>query len=65
MLFMQVKIEIYKALYDYETDKEDELSLKEGEIIKITNKDSPDWWLAERLNNSKEYGLIPSNVSNA
>ncbi|KAI9474038.1 MAG: SH3 domain-containing protein [Benjaminiella poitrasii] len=51
---------LYKVLFDYDTDKDDELSLKVGETIRITSKDSPDWWLAERLN-SKEIGLVPSN----
>ncbi|KAI7907595.1 SH3 domain-containing protein [Cokeromyces recurvatus] len=51
---------LYKVLFDYDTDKDDELSLKVGETIRITNKDSPDWWLAERFG-SKERGLVPSN----
>lgn len=49
-------------MYEYDTDKEDELSLKEGETVKVTNQDSPDWWLAERTSNNKEFGLVPSNV---
>ncbi|KAI7890299.1 SH3 domain-containing protein [Mucor mucedo] len=53
--------ELYKAAFAYETDKEDELSLKVGETVRISNKDSPDWWLAERIDNNKEFGLVPSN----
>ncbi|KAI9359129.1 SH3 domain-containing protein [Pilaira anomala] len=53
--------ELYKATFAYETDKEDELSLKVGEIVRISNKDSADWWVAERVSNSKEIGLVPSN----
>jgi hypothetical protein len=54
-------IELYKVLFAYDTDKQDELALKQGETIRITSKDSPDWWLAERLD-TKESGLVPSNV---
>ncbi|KAI8080334.1 SH3 domain-containing protein [Thamnidium elegans] len=53
--------ELYKATFAYETDKEDELSLKVGETVRVSNKDSPDWWVAERVNNNKEIGLVPSN----
>jgi hypothetical protein len=49
------------VLFAYDTDKEDELALKQGETVCITSKDSPDWWLAQRLD-TKESGLVPSNV---
>jgi hypothetical protein len=55
-------LDLYKALFAYETDKEDELTLSLGETIYVTNKDNADWWLAERLDH-KEFGLVPSNVS--
>ncbi|KAL0141820.1 SH3 domain-containing protein [Mucor lusitanicus] len=53
--------ELYKVIFSYDTDKDDELALKEGETIRITSKDSPDWWLAQRLDDSKKSGLVPSN----
>ncbi|KAI9246204.1 SH3 domain-containing protein [Sporodiniella umbellata] len=53
--------EFYKALFEYTTDQQDELSVKEGEILRITNKENADWWIAERLNHSKSFGLVPSN----
>ncbi|KAL9548460.1 hypothetical protein MBANPS3_005673 [Mucor bainieri] len=49
------------VLFAYDTDKDDELALKEGETIRITSKDSPDWWLAQRIDESKKSGLVPSN----
>ncbi|KAK4519756.1 uncharacterized protein ATC70_009997 [Mucor velutinosus] len=55
------KAELYKVLFSYDTDKDDELALKEGETIRITGKDSPDWWLAQRIDDSKKSGLVPSN----
>lgn len=54
--------ELYKVLFSYDTDKDDELALTEGETIRITSKDSPDWWLAQRIDDSKKSGLVPSNV---
>ncbi|KAL7332339.1 hypothetical protein PS15p_204394 [Mucor circinelloides] len=53
--------ELYKVLFSYDTDKDDELALTEGETIRITSKDSPDWWLAQRIDDSKKSGLVPSN----
>ncbi|KAI8879754.1 SH3-domain-containing protein [Backusella circina FSU 941] len=52
--------DLYKALFAYETDKEDELALSVGETIYVTNKNNADWWLAERLDH-KDFGLVPSN----
>ncbi|KAI8063410.1 SH3 domain-containing protein [Gilbertella persicaria] len=52
--------ELYKVLFDYETDKDDELAVKEGDTIRVTSKDSPEWWFAETLD-SNASGLVPSN----
>ncbi|KAG1150003.1 hypothetical protein G6F37_002172 [Rhizopus arrhizus] len=57
--------EFYKVIYDYETDQKDELSVKEGELLRITNKENTDWWIAERLNQSNSFGLVPSNFLEA
>lgn len=56
-------LELYKATYAYDTDKDDELSLKVGETVRVSNKENADWWIAERLDNKTEVGLVPSNVS--
>lgn len=53
--------ELYKATYAYDTDKDDELSLKVGETVRVSNKENADWWIAERLDNKTEVGLVPSN----
>ncbi|RXM27747.1 CD2-associated protein [Acipenser ruthenus] len=52
--------EYCKALFVYEGTNEDELSLKEGEIIQILSKDTgePGWWRGEV--NGKE-GVFPDN----
>ncbi|MGH0153255.1 UNVERIFIED_CONTAM: hypothetical protein FKN15_042308 [Acipenser sinensis] len=52
--------EYCKALFVYEATNEDELSLKEGEIIQILSKDTgePGWWRGEV--NGRE-GVFPDN----
>lgn len=49
----------YKVMFDYEASGDDELSLKEGEIITVTNKDESGWW--EGTNSQGESGLFPGN----
>ncbi|XP_072546334.1 SH3 domain-containing kinase-binding protein 1 isoform X3 [Salminus brasiliensis] len=52
--------EFCKVLFPYEAQNEDELSIKEGEIVTIINKDCADagWWLGEL--NGKQ-GVFPDN----
>ncbi|KAE8605280.1 hypothetical protein XENTR_v10015051 [Xenopus tropicalis] len=52
--------EICKALFNYESVNEDELSFKEGDIIHLTSKETgdPGWWKGEL--NGKE-GVFPDN----
>lgn len=49
-----------RVLYDYSSDKNDELTIKKGEILTLDNKNiEQGWYLAS--NNSDKSGLIPSN----
>ncbi|XP_056594689.1 SH3 domain-containing kinase-binding protein 1 isoform X1 [Triplophysa dalaica] len=52
--------EFCKVIFPYEGLNEDELSIKEGEIVTIVNKDCADagWWLGEL--NGKQ-GVFPDN----
>uniref|UniRef100_A0A3B4BPM4 Osteoclast-stimulating factor 1 n=1 Tax=Pygocentrus nattereri TaxID=42514 RepID=A0A3B4BPM4_PYGNA len=52
--------ELCKVLFPYDAQNEDELSIKEGDIITIVNKDCADagWWLGEL--NGKQ-GVFPDN----
>ncbi|RUS33303.1 SH3 domain-containing protein [Jimgerdemannia flammicorona] len=52
---------LVKAHSDYEATQDDELTLKAGDIVKVTNKDDPDWWQGEMIGRSGN-GLFPSNV---
>ncbi|KAI8992520.1 SH3 domain-containing protein [Pilobolus umbonatus] len=54
----------YKVIYPYDTDREDELSIRAGEIVRIHSKDTADWWSAERLADHHN-GLVPSNFLEA
>ncbi|KAL5381464.1 hypothetical protein DPSP01_007177 [Paraphaeosphaeria sporulosa] len=49
----------YKALYDFAGQSAGELSLQEGEIILVTQKEGNGWWLASRLDKSAS-GWAPS-----
>ncbi|KAK7123629.1 hypothetical protein R3I93_021910 [Phoxinus phoxinus] len=52
--------EFCKVIFPYEAQNEDELSIKEGEIVAIVNKDCADagWWVGEV--NGKQ-GVFPDN----
>ncbi|XP_043082434.1 SH3 domain-containing kinase-binding protein 1 isoform X2 [Puntigrus tetrazona] len=52
--------EFCKVIFPYEAQNEDELSIKEGEIVTIVNKECADagWWLGEL--NGKQ-GVFPDN----
>ena len=52
------KIEFAEALFDFQGNNRDELSFKKGNILKIVDKQTGDWWLAS-LGSKK--GLIPNN----
>lgn len=51
--------EKFKALYDYDTKNEGEMSLREGEIVTITDKDPSGWWYAT-ADDGRE-GFVPSS----
>ncbi|XP_058232517.1 SH3 domain-containing kinase-binding protein 1 isoform X2 [Hemibagrus wyckioides] len=57
----KAKVKEYcKVLFPYDAQNEDELSIKEGEIVSIVSKDCADagWWLGEL--NGKQ-GVFPDN----
>jgi len=49
----------HKAMFDYESQNEGEMSLKEGEIIMITEKDPSGWWYAQAPDGRE--GFVPSS----
>lgn len=52
-------LERYKALHDYVPENDDELALKQGDIVLVTDKDVCEgWW--EGTSNNKS-GVFPNN----
>ena len=54
LLFITVR-----ALYEYKKDKDDELDLKENEVISVT-KENDDGWL-DGISDDGRTGLFPGN----
>lgn len=57
---------IYTALYDYEPQGDNELSIHEGELLYVLEKSTvDDWWKAKKRaaadDEEEPVGLIPSN----
>lgn len=56
-------VQVCKALYDYESRTEDELSIKENDVLYIIEKEDEDWWRAELKQQNGEdqgpVGLVP------
>lgn len=57
---------VYRAVYDYTPQAENELQISEGDLLYVLEKsDEDDWWKAKKKANSEEedepVGLIPNN----
>ena len=52
-----------KAVYDYSSPHEDDLSFKVGQIISVTEEEGDDWYVGEYVDDSgnKHDGLFPRN----
>ncbi|KIX01804.1 uncharacterized protein Z518_09531 [Rhinocladiella mackenziei CBS 650.93] len=48
-----------RAEYDYEAAEDNEVSLREGEMVTDIQRIDPDWWLVK--NEAGQTGLVPSN----
>ncbi|ETI25983.1 hypothetical protein G647_02760 [Cladophialophora carrionii CBS 160.54] len=48
-----------RAEYDYEAAEDNEVSLREGELVTDVQRIDPDWWLVK--NEAGQTGLVPSN----
>ena len=56
------QVKVYKALYDYNAQRPEELSFSEGEIIYIIDMiTDKDWYKAK--SSSDKTGYVPSNYS--
>ncbi|KAF2489159.1 hypothetical protein BU16DRAFT_575616 [Lophium mytilinum] len=52
-----------KAVYDYASPHEDDLSFPQGQIITVTEKEDEDWYIGEYTDGAgaKQEGLFPKN----
>jgi len=50
---------LHRALFDYDSQNDGEMSMKEGELVKITEKDPSGWWYA--TTNDGREGFVPSS----
>lgn len=54
-------IQLADVAFDYEAQREDELSFKIGDVIEITERTDSQWWRG-RVHNTKDTPLLfPSN----
>ncbi|OBZ82343.1 Actin cytoskeleton-regulatory complex protein sla1, partial [Choanephora cucurbitarum] len=56
-------VEVCQTLYDYEARTEDELSIKQDDVLYVIEKEDDDWWKAELKQNTEEQGpvgLVPA-----
>lgn len=54
-------MEVFVAKFDYEKEREDLLSFKEGDMFRIASKADKKWWAAYSVNRPGEYGYVPSS----
>lgn len=47
---------VAKALYDYEPQRDEEITLKKGDLVHIINKGSSGWWIGEC---NEKFGKFP------
>src|SRR5690348_5214863 len=50
-----------RAVYDYAAENNEELSIKEGDIITVILEDETGWW--KGVNANGQSGLFPSNFT--
>jgi hypothetical protein len=58
-------VQVCKALYDYEARTEDELSIRQDNVLYVIEKEDNDWWKAElkQMNGDEQgpVGLVPAD----
>jgi hypothetical protein len=57
---------IYRAIYDYVPQSDNEIALTEGDVLMVVEKSSDDdWWKAKKKGHAEDEeepeGLIPNN----
>ena len=64
LLISQVQLElnypVFVGKYDFDSQMDDDLSFKKGDLLYIISTDEGEWWFAQSMATGKE-GYIPSN----
>ena len=47
------------AMYDYQAQRSDELSMKRGDVVTVLYRDNDNWWMGE--NAEGKQGFFPAN----
>ena len=55
---IQIKGKLYQAAYDFQAEDESELSMRKGDIVRVTETSDPNWWSAENEKTGKS-GIVP------
>ena len=53
-------MEVYRAKHDYEKEREDILSFRQGDTFHVASKADKKWWAAYSQKTG-EYGYVPSS----
>ncbi|CAB3409363.1 unnamed protein product [Caenorhabditis bovis] len=49
------------AMFDYDASQGDELSLRVGDVVVITEKTDAEWWTGHKASDPSKSGLFPAN----
>lgn len=49
---------LYQAAYDFHAEDDSELSMRKGDIVRVTETSDPNWWTAENEKTGKS-GIVP------
>lgn len=49
---------LYQAAYDFQAEDENELTMRKGDIVRVTNTSDANWWMAENEETS-QCGIVP------
>ena len=51
---------LYQALYDFQAEDDSELSMRKGDIVRITDTSDQNWWNAQNEKSGKT-GVVPQS----
>lgn len=55
---LKKKGKLYQAAYDFQAEDESELSMRKGDIVRVTDTSDANWWKAEN-EKTGQSGIVP------